>query len=112
MAYGGILCSAFVVLNLVLCFGSGQYCCLVLDLVFLDLMMKDGVQGKATVLSKQPKRTGVSGDWLNVHVDGDEEPSSLNWKHVIEWKSLPPPEKVVLLTATQSVNQNVLDAKY
>ena len=78
---------------------------------YIEYLMKDGNRGKALVLSKQPKRTGNSGDWLNVHVDGSDKPSSLNWKHVVEWKTLPCPEKVVFLTATQTLNQDVLDAK-
>ena len=73
--------------------------------------MRDGTKGKAFVLSKQPKRGGKNSDWLNVHVDGMEKPSSLNWKHVAEWKMLPAPEKVVLLSASEELSQEVLDAK-
>ena len=64
------------------------------------------------VLSQQPKRIGKWGDWLNVQVDGDEKPSSLNLKNVVTWKKLPTPEKVVLLSSAENMSQEVLNAKF
>ena len=78
---------------------------------YIEYSLRDGSKGKATILSKQPKRGGSNSDWLNVHVDGQDKPSSVNWKHVLQWKMLPAPEKVVLLTASDELTQEVLDAK-
>ena len=39
----------------------------------------------AKILSKQPKQTGQYRDWLNVHVDGQDDPIFINWDHVDEW---------------------------
>ena len=66
---------------------------------------------KAKVLSIQPKQTGNYRNWLNVHVDGQNEPSSVNWDHVSTWSELPFPEQVLVLTKTQEVSQEVVDAK-
>ena len=78
----------------------------------IQFTLKDGATGKATVLSKQPKRIGKWGDWLNVQLDGNSEPSSINWKNVTDWKQLPAPEKVVLLSSVEKMSQGVIDAKF
>ena len=36
----------------------------------------------AKILSKQPKQSGQYRDWLNVHVDGQDDPICVNWDHV------------------------------
>ena len=65
----------------------------------------------AKVLSVQPKQTGKYKDWINVHVDGEEDPICVNWDHVDEWSELPYPEQALILTKDQAVSQEVLDAK-
>ena len=52
-------------------------------------MLKDGRSGQAEVLSRQPKRTGSSKDWVNVLLAGKDEPSSINWNEVSWWKLIP-----------------------
>ena len=79
--------------------------------MYFQYTLKGGASGKATVLSRQPKKTGKSGNWLNVHVEGASEPSSLNWNDISMWKPLPIPEKVVLLSSIQEMSQEVVDAK-
>ena len=65
----------------------------------------------AKVLSKQPKQTGQYCDWLNVHVDGQDEPICVNWDDVSAWSELPYPEQALILTKDQEVSQDVVDAK-
>ena len=66
---------------------------------------------QAKVLSRQPKQTGQYRDWLNVHVDGHDEPICVNWDNVDEWCELPFPEQALLLTKDQEMSQEVVDAK-
>ena len=63
------------------------------------------------VLSKQPKRTGKNKDWVNVLVDGSDEPSSVNWQDVTSWDKVDEPEHVVLLSLADERRQHVIDAK-
>ena len=65
----------------------------------------------AKVLSRQPKQSGQYCDWLNVHVDGQDEPICVNWDHVNAWSELPYPEQALILTKDQEVSQEVVDAK-
>ena len=62
-------------------------------------------------MSKQPKQSGQYRDWLNVHVDGQDDPICVNWDHVSEWCELPYPEQALLLTKDQEMSQEVVDAK-
>ena len=73
--------------------------------------LKDGTQYSARVLSKQPKRSGKNGNWINVQVDGNEKPSSVNWDEVSSWETTEDKEKVVLLAAEEEMAQEVVDAK-
>lgn len=65
----------------------------------------------AVVLSRQPKQTGKYQDWLNVHVDGQDEPSCVNWENVDSWCEVPYPEQALILTKDQAVSQDIVDAK-
>ena len=65
----------------------------------------------AKILSMQPKQTGQYSDWLNVHVDGQDEPICVNWDHISEWCELPYPEQALILTKDQEMLQEVVDAK-
>ena len=56
---------------------------------------------QAKVLSVQPKQTGQYRDWVNVHVDGQDDPICVNWDHVNSWSELPFPEQALVLTKTQ-----------
>ena len=66
---------------------------------------------KARVLSKQPKRTGKNKDWLNILLEGDEKPSSVDWKQVSYWKKVVCPESVLLVTDQEQMSQEIVDAK-
>ena len=79
--------------------------------MFIEYILKDGSSEKATVLSRQPKRNGKWGGWLNILIDGSEIPSSLNWEDVVHWKELIEPEKEVFLTAVEEMSQEIVDAK-
>ena len=69
----------------------------------------DWQQGK--VLSVQPKQTGQYKNWINIHLDGDEEPICVNWDDVESWSELPYPEEAVFLTKVDELAQEVVDAK-
>ena len=49
--------------------------------------------------------------WVNVHVDGQENPICVNWDHVTEWCEMPYPEEALILTKDQEMAQEVVDAK-
>ena len=60
----------------------------------------------------QPKRNGKNGNWLNVHVLGDDNPSSINWDDVSDWKEIAETEEeVALRTMDEQFSQEVIDAK-
>ena len=61
----------------------------------------NGRQVHAKVLSQQPKRNGKNGNWLNVHIDGDDDPSSVNWDDISEWKEIDAEEEIALLTSAE-----------
>ena len=69
------------------------------------------VWNQAKVLSMQPKKSGTLKNWINVHVDGEEKPISVNWDDVQEWSELSECENTVLLTSDQEMSQDVVDAK-
>ena len=73
--------------------------------------LPSGEWKSATILSKQPKRGGKYGNWMNIHIIGDEKPSSVNWDEIVAWKQLPDQEKIILLTADEEMSQVVVDAK-
>ena len=66
---------------------------------------------KARVLSKQPKRTGKNKDWFNILQEGDEKPSSVDWKQVSYWEKVVCPESVLLVTDQEQMSQEIVDAK-
>lgn len=66
----------------------------------------------AEVIATQPKRSGTNKDWVNLHIFGKKEACSLNWTNVERWKYIPPPENVVLLSKTDEMRQEVVDAKH
>lgn len=61
----------------------------------------DKSRNRAKVFSTRPKQTGQYKDWINVHVDSQEEPVCVNWDKVDEWCDLPYPEQALLLTGDQ-----------
>ena len=65
----------------------------------------------ATILSVQLKQTGKYGKWVNVHVMGEEEPRSIDWSQVHNWRNVPYPENVVMMTQDEELAQEVVDAK-
>ena len=49
---------------------------------------------------------------LNVHVDGDEKPSSVNWDKVLRWKEIEEAgEEVLFLNRDDELSQEIVDAK-
>ena len=72
----------------------------------------DGKPFQAKVLSVQPKRGGKNGNWVNVHINGNDDPSSVNWDDVEEWREVDDvDEEIVLLTRSEELSQEVVDAK-
>ena len=65
----------------------------------------------AKILSVQPKQTGKYGKWVNVHVMGEEEPRSIDWSQVHNWRNVLYPENVVMMTQDEELAQVVVDAK-
>ena len=65
----------------------------------------------AKILSVQPMQTGKYGKWVNVHVTGEEEPRSIDWRQVHNWRNVPYPENVVMMTQDKELAQEVVDAK-
>ena len=78
---------------------------------FIEYKGYDGIPRRATVLSKQPKKGGKWEDWLNIHCEGAQGPSSLNWKDVVSWRAMQPVEKEIFLSAVEEMSQDVVDAK-
>ena len=56
---------------------------------FVKYRLNDENWESAKILSIQPKQTGQYRDWVNVHVDGQENPICVNWDHVTEWCEMP-----------------------
>lgn len=79
---------------------------------FIKYRLKDSdVWNNAKILSSQPKKSGKYKNYLNVHVSGNSDPICVNWDVVDQWKILPDPESVVLLTKIEEMSQEVIDAK-
>ena len=78
---------------------------------YIRYTIKNEQYKKAKVLSRQPKRGGKNMNWLNIIVDGEEKPSSVNWNHVTDWEELCEPEEVILFTDVEEMRQEVVDAK-
>ena len=71
----------------------------------------DGKHSKAKVLSSQPKRSGVNKSWVNILIEGQEKPSSVNWDKVTKWKEIESKENVVYLSTAAEMEQAIVDAK-
>ena len=67
---------------------------------------------EAAVLAQQPKRSGMQKDWVNMDIVGDTQPCSMNWCNIEQWRYIPPPENVILLTQKDEMKQDVIEAKY
>ena len=65
----------------------------------------------AIILSVQLTQTGKYGKWVNVHVTGEEEPKSIDWSQVNNWRNVPYPENVVMMTQDEELAQEVVDGK-
>ena len=63
------------------------------------------------VLSTQPKRSGINGHWVNVHLEEDEKPIAVNWRDISSWKVIPAAENVVYFSKVDELSQEVVDAK-
>ena len=61
----------------------------------IEYLCKDGSAGKATVLSRQPKKQSKWNNWLNVQPEGLRGPIGINWNDVVYWKELPQPYETV-----------------
>ena len=73
--------------------------------------LEDNIWKEATVLSRQPKKSGQYKDWLNVHVKGEKEARSIVWREVVAWKKMPNIENVLILSDDEKFDQSVIDAK-
>ena len=60
------------------------------------------------ILSGQPKQTGKYGKWVNVHVMGEEEARSIDRSQVHNWRNVPYPENVVMMTQDEELAQEVV----
>ena len=74
-------------------------------------LIRQNERTKARVLSKQPKRTGKNKHWFNILQEGDEKPSSVDWKQVSYWEKVVCPESVLLVTDQDQMSQDIVDAK-
>ena len=78
----------------------------------IQYALEDNHINKAAVLSYQPKRGGVNGDWVNVRLLGQNEPSSVDWTDVLWWRQIENTvEQVLVLNKIDLSNQDVIDAK-
>ena len=50
-------------------------------------------------------------DWFNILQEGDEKPSSVDWKQVSYWEKVVCPESVLLVTDQEQMSQEIVDAK-
>ena len=71
-----------------------------------------GELSRATVLSKGGKSGGKNEKYMNIHVDGEENPKGVFWdQHVDVWKPVEFEEHVVYFVGSDLYKQKVLDAK-
>ena len=63
------------------------------------------------MLSKQPKRTGKDKHWFDILQEGDEKPSSVDWKQVSYWEKVVCPGSVLLVTDQEQMSQEIVDTK-
>ena len=66
---------------------------------------------QAKILSRQPKRKGRNSDWVNVQIEGEHTPCSVNWKEVGEWQPIENTENMIFLSELDEMNQQTVDAK-
>ena len=67
---------------------------------------------KARVFSAQPKKVGKWKGWVNVHVVGQKEASSVDWSRVQWWRQLESEtNQVLILSGVEENNQEVIKAK-
>ena len=55
-------------------------------------------------MSKQPRRTGASQNWLNIEIVDKEEPSSVNWDEILWWREIES-EHILMLSAVKENSQ-------
>ena len=48
---------------------------------------------------------------MNVHVTGEKELRSIDWSQVHNWRNVPYPENVVIMTPDEELAREVVDAK-
>ena len=64
------------------------------------------------MLSTQPKSVGKWKGWLNVHVVGENEASSVDWSRVLWWRQVEgETNQVLVLSEVEENNQEILEAK-
>ena len=74
---------------------------------YVKCTLASGENMSMKVLSQQPKRTGTNKHYVNVQVDGAEEPSSVKWTDVTAWENVEEPEHVFLFSATENASGGV-----
>ena len=78
---------------------------------YVEYELEDGVKTRAKVLSQQPKRTKHNGNWMNVHITGEENPSGVDWNKVVSWQEVDAIETVLLLTESEGLEEDIMVAK-
>ena len=73
--------------------------------------LQDGTITKARIISTQPKKNGKWKNWVNVHVMGKDEPSSVNWNDILWWREQNKSENILVLNSVEEYNQDIIDAK-
>ena len=78
---------------------------------FVKYRLNDADDWKfAKILSKQPKKGGKYGNWINYKIEG-EKADCMDWNLVAESQYIPYPERVLLLTQEEEYSQVVVNAK-
>ena len=78
---------------------------------FVKFKLEDSDWQQGKVLSMQPKQSGQYRNWINVHVQGEDDPICVNWDDVELWSELPYPEEAIFLTKDEELAQEIVDAK-
>ena len=75
----------------------------------IEYMLDNGERGQATILTKQPKKTGSSKSWVNIYDIEQDKESSINWDR-IEWWREKESEHVLVCQINES-EEAVVEAK-
>ena len=82
----------------------------------VEYQLSEGSIVRAKILSTQPKKSKYltkkwGGQWLNVQIEGESHPSSVNWDKVVHWKEIQEVYQVIVLNETEELDPQVIEAK-